>query len=368
MSNRGFGTVRAALRFTIFASAIALSPAGCISPPPSKQDVHNNWEQQRAALKTELASAELKRGRSDSALQLAQEALGLSPQNPANVELLARTYLAKGDFASARSLLEAARPMHPTAANLAYLLGAVYERERNWALAGASHAEACRIDPAKLEYRIAWAQSLAHGGDSAAAVATMREVEAEFRDQPAYFLTLAEIQRRAGDLGGACDAYRGALQLGYDSPATREALGLCLYWLGRYDEALAHLEPLARSGRELSGALSSAYAGSLLGTHDAARAESWLTVQTRKRLDDAGLWMLLAQARLELDRPSDAVDAARFATRMQPQSVDAWCTLGEALLRGGHRADARDATYRALTIKPDCAEALLLADALRGDE
>lgn len=367
MTIRGAATFRSGRPRPRLGLLLPLSAAllgGC-SQAPTRQEIKVAWEQQRAALKYELASNELKEGRTEKALQLAQEAVGLSPNDAGNVELLARTYLAKGDFPAARGLLEAARELHPGAAALAYLLGAVYERERNWPQAIAAYASAARNQPDNLDFCIAWSQAQAQWGDAEGAVRTLSESETRFRDQPAFHLARAEILRRAGQLEPACAAYRAALGLGYESAAVRESLGLCLYWLGRYEEVIAYLDPLTRGAAAPSAAVCSAYAGSLLALRQAARAEAWLTEQSHTRLDEPAIWLLLAQARLQLGNPRTAVDAARYATRLRPESADGWCLLALAQHSAGRPDEARAAVRRALDLQPAHEEALLLAERLR---
>jgi stress-induced-phosphoprotein 1 len=61
---------------------------------------------------------------------------------------------------------------------------------------------------------------------------------------------VAEGNRRyaAGDFAGAADAYAEALARGDTSAVLRYNLGTALLRLGRYDEALPHLEAAAREG------------------------------------------------------------------------------------------------------------------------
>lgn len=64
---------------------------------------------------------------------------------------------------------------------------------------------------------------------------------------------VAEGNRRyaAGDYAGAADAYAEALARGDTSAVLRYNLGTTLLRLGRYDEALPHLEAAAREGSPL---------------------------------------------------------------------------------------------------------------------
>ena len=97
-----------------------------------KQEARLAWDAQRAALKYEQANADLYRGRVGDAIHLAGEAVALSPTQPAHGELLARAYIAHGDHNAARRVLETLRESHPEFAEAAYLLGTIFERQRDW--------------------------------------------------------------------------------------------------------------------------------------------------------------------------------------------------------------------------------------------
>ncbi|MBK8914927.1 MAG: tetratricopeptide repeat protein [Phycisphaerales bacterium] len=359
---------------------------GC-SQAPDRQEIRSDWDQQRASLKYELASSELRRGRTDSALQLAHEALGLSPSDARHLELLARTYLSRADFPSARRLLEPARTLHPRDAGIAYLLGTVYERERNWDAAIITYGDAAALDPSRLEHCLALAQARAQSGDAERAWQTLLAGKARFRDQPAWHIARAELALREGRLSGAAEAFRDAQRLGHESREIRAALGLCLYWLERYEEALVQLEPLARSmvqdgwatgsnaaaaESKASGgigpdALIGALAGSLIAIGESQRAEGLLTRATQTRSGDAGLWTLLATARLDTGRAAAAVDAARFATRIDPRCVEAWCVLVAALQADDRVGEAREALRAVRGIAPDDPDVVMLEHALAGE-
>ena len=130
-------TIAAAGMVALLTALGACQSAG----PTAKERAQQSWNDQRAALKYELASAELVTGRVNKALSLAREAIGLSPEQPGHAELLARVYMAKGDFAAARNVLLRVQARNPEFAPAAYRLGAVYEREQRWPRAIEAYGE-----------------------------------------------------------------------------------------------------------------------------------------------------------------------------------------------------------------------------------
>ncbi|MGD9497457.1 MAG: tetratricopeptide repeat protein [Armatimonadota bacterium] len=69
--------------------------------------------------------------------------------------------------------------------------------------------------------------------------------------------------------------------------------------------------------------------------------------------DDADAWSVLAGAYFELEDYPRALEAARRAAELKPQSARNWCNLGMVLRRTGRLYEAEKAQYRALTIDSD---------------
>lgn len=68
--------------------------------------------------------------------------------------------------------------------------------------------------------------------------------------------------------------------------------------------------------------------------------------------EDASAWSVIAGAYFELDDLPHALEAARRATELRPESARNWCNLGMILRRLGDLREAEKAQYRALTIEP----------------
>lgn len=366
-SNRRF----APLPRGLLAGMLALA-GGCAAPgPTAREAAETGWNQQRAKLKYELASAELKKGRTSEALTLAQGAVGLSPHDPAHAELLARVYMAKGDFAAARDVLLAVRRSAPGTANAAYVLGTIYEREQRWADAIREFETAASLRPELLSCRLALAAALAQSGAAASAIAALPEADERFGGEPAYHAARAEVYRRLGQLEAACAAYQRALQLGGRDLATRQALGLCLYWLGRHAESLPYLDAVARAELDIDPAAMTAYAGALLATSQPDSAAEWLERFTTSRPELGELWLLLAQARLAIHDVPGAVQAGARALTLLPRSGEALGVVAAVRLAAGDVAGAETCVAQALAIEPADADALLLRGRIgeeRGDK
>ncbi|MGE3182279.1 MAG: tetratricopeptide repeat protein, partial [Phycisphaerae bacterium] len=340
-------------------SAVVLSllmlTLGCQSTGPTKrEEIAAGWDQHRAAMKYELAHAELKQGNPSKARPLAQEAVALNPKEPANHELLAKTYIANGDFRAAEQILVTLLVDHPEADGALFLLGTIHEREQEWDLAMDDYRRAISVNDEKLEYLIALAQVQAQSGDSGAAVATMASKSAAFSTDPKYYLAQAELYREASDIKQAITAYKSALRMGCDDPAARAALGQCLHWDGAHEAALEYLTAAIRGIDAPSAALLSAYVGCLLQLDRADEAVSWFQRnQKRAMADSAPLQLLYAQALTQTEDFKAAIRAARKAQSIDPGYADAYLYEGGLLAREEKKSDALAAVEKSLRLQPN---------------
>ncbi|MCK6481058.1 MAG: tetratricopeptide repeat protein [Planctomycetes bacterium] len=72
---------------------------------------------------------------------------------------------------------------------------------------------------------------------------------------------------------------------------------------------------------------------------------------------DAAAWSAVADAQLALNRPREAMLAARAAVGMDPEDADAWSRLGAACTAAGLAPEAVDACKRVVKLRPKSARA-----------
>lgn len=339
---------------------LLLIATGCATSEPTIQaEAQQRWDEYRAAVKFELASEKLRGGDPERAIVLAREAGALSPNRPEHAELLAKGYMARGDFSSARRVLDAACRAFSEHGDLHYLMGIVHQRDRDWPGASTAFAAAVSADPTQLDYHIALAQAAAWS-DSAQAIDRLASQAERFDFEALFHLALAELKRDAGDVAGACLAYDRAMALGADDHDTRESIAMCLYQLGRFHRARELLAPLVSALPDAASPLLLPYARCLMETGALRLALTTLERFVDRRPDQAAVWLLLAEARAESGGLEQAVTAANRAATLEPGSADAQLLLTALRLAVGDPAQAVASAGSALEADPKSTEAYVL--------
>jgi tetratricopeptide (TPR) repeat protein len=167
-----------------------------------------------------------------------------------------------------------------------------------------------------------------------------------------YLTALGNVLARKGDLGGARAKIDAALKSDPASAVAHTALGLLL--AGKREtaaKARVELEAALKTKPDHAPALV-ALGQIELGEGDAAGAASHLEAALRAG-DDVPALVLLGKARLQQQRPAEAVEQLRRAADLDPRNADALGTLGQALLAMGKADEAERALRAAAQLHSD---------------
>ncbi|MFQ3631525.1 tetratricopeptide repeat protein [Roseiflexus sp.] len=316
------------------------------------------------------------------AVSLAQRTVELAPNDAAHHTRLGELLLEAGNLAQAEQALQhalhlvndadGAEERNQRIARIYELLCRARIRASDWEQA-VSHARAC-VDcaPGNSTYRALLADALEGSGNLAAAVAELESAAAAEPDRVDWQQRLGQFLYRIGDYAGALNALRRAVA-GSGAAEDYYALGMCLRALDnlpaaaealeqalrlrpdsavwRVELALVHLErgwhgeALAELNQAVTLApdlpdVRRARARALIaiGQIDSARAD--LVEALRRDARDAESYALLAETLLALGRATQALDSARRAVALQPDSPQYRRVLAQALRAGDQRAEA----------------------------
>ena len=204
------------------------------------------------------------------------------------------------------------------------------------------------------------ASALAKAGRFDEAARRYRELLEILPDHVPARKDLARIESRdgdalaaSGDLPGAIELYRKALERDPDLSSARERLGMALFQLGRFQEALPELDAAFQTGPSDPGA-ANAYALLLTDAGRDGEALAALETAVSRFPDDVGVLHNLARLLATRLPPGREEEAVAFAERVvertggnDPRALD---TLALALGRRGSIEESRRAFERAIRL------------------
>jgi Flp pilus assembly protein TadD len=286
---------------------------------------------------------DLRANRTAAALAALERAAAFAPREPRVWLAMAEARLRSGDRQRAESAVEQALKLAPGESMVRQAAAMFRSRLALEASAGdrARHlAEAVRLDPARLPYRLAYAQALLDRRSEKEAEAALRLVTpappvAEFH----RLLGLALYAQ--GRSEEALDEFLAAIDLAPREPAHYASIETLLPAPDSRRKAVRdRLEAYRRTAAD------DPLGPFLLGLDDLGRAEGlWEEAMAR----DAGFWpALFALHRLAVER-GDLKAAQQLLERLvelQPQYAPAWYALAQIHARNGNREAARSARAR----------------------
>jgi Flp pilus assembly protein TadD len=269
-----------------------------------------------AALLAQAAAA-LRQGHPQAALDLAAQALGHAPNDPALHDVSGRALKSLGRLAEAEDALRRAVALAPAAFGPLFNLGNVLLARENYAEAAQTYRNALRIDANFPGAHNNLGQALQRLGRFAEAAAAFREAVRLAPNAAELRINLAGALQLQGEWHEAATAWAEAMRLAPTNPDAVSGHAQALRVLRRHTEALAAYQALSR----------------LKPGDIAAQTE-------------------LAGAYQRLGRFDDAAAVARTLVRENPDNPQALCTLGGTLRVAGHLAESARVLEQAMRLAP----------------
>ncbi len=272
-------------------------------------------------------------GRLREAAQCYQQALHHAPGHAQAWHLLGLISAQTGDTDRALIQIERAVAIAPDLAEAHYNLGNI-------------HRQAGRLDAACAAWRTAIA---------AATIAT--KVSPDHAFQAKVHGNLGATLRVLGDIPGAIDACRRAVQLAPDSVAAQYNLGCVLHHAGQIDEAVSVYRTVVQRQPDHADAQSNLGQALLkLGHSDQALVALQAAHSLAPGPETA---VALGDCLLRLGAFAQALTVANYAMRIAPECAAAWHLSGQVHRESGQGASALAAFARAHALDPANADTVV---------
>jgi tetratricopeptide (TPR) repeat protein len=277
----------------------------------------------------ELARLMLQTGRTDEAVALLEEAARKTPDLAVHEELV-RSYLAKSDFASARSAAEELEKSHPDAATPHYLAGMAARGANKLDDAQNEFERALAMQPRALEVLSALARLELARGRSAQAIELVKHSAEQDASNAYSWNLLGEIYLTGQNFAAANDALTRAIRLmpqwwvPYRNLAlTRTAANDVAGAIAQYDAAIR----LAPSESGLAIELAALYEKQGRIDEAIASYDAWHKENPRAQNVSNNLAMLLVTYRSDrasLDRARELTQSFDSSTEAALLDTDGW--------------------------------------------
>jgi tetratricopeptide (TPR) repeat protein len=251
---------------------------------------------------------------------------------------------------AAAACLENASRLLPSEARWPYLLGSLFEHEREIERARLAYERALRLDPDYLVTvlrlgRIYELSGLEEAADRAFKEALQRDPGSAFAHAG-----LARLANDAGRFEEAVAAWERALALQPQATALHYSVALAYRELGRFDEAREHLSQRGENKVQFQD-----------------------PITDEVKLRAGGALAFLAARALEAGETEVGIERLRQAVAASPSSARIWGRLGDALADEGRFEEAVDPLQRAIELQPDSvpllvSSARVLVELGRGSE
>lgn len=282
--------VLALLSGTVFLAGCGNMNSPLITKHNSKDrrgEAHERWDNVRGEVKLRLAKQHLDAGRLEDAEKVLDQAAGVTPKEPQVFVLLARLRLEQGRLAEARQAIGSARALNADDAEIHYLAGMIAQRYGEVEPAVEAYQSALLRMPNNANYLLAVGESLVAVGRDIDALELIERRAGDFDSNAPIQMLAARICRLVGLRNTAVEHAREALRITPDDPFVIADVAELMLWAGRYQDAIATLQPVTERATNNQ-------------SHAVASPQYSVT---------PGMRRCLASAYLAINKPADAMRA-----------------------------------------------------------
>jgi tetratricopeptide (TPR) repeat protein len=294
-------------------------------------------------------------GKLDDAADVCREILGIQPNHPEAVHLLAMLHYQFQEYTLASSYIEKALQLDPNDCYAYFLLGNIFQEQGNLEKAETLFQKTTELNPsfADAYYNLA---IILEKTDQ------LEKALISYRKALALNPSLADVHNNLGNLllkmkrfDEAVTYLGNALQLNPDYVLAFNNMGMALKGQGHLDEAILHF----RKAIELNPAFADAHYNLAIVLKEENKIDEAITyfqraVELNPAFADAHY--NLAIVLKEENKIDEAITYFQRAVELNPAFADAYCNLAIIFEESGLINDALSYYHKALQIVPDDAE------------
>ena len=331
------------LRKTIIAvaSVVLLVCAGCESHEQSRKVAKQRWDKTTAKMKLALAQQQVDTGDYEKAAATIQQCLTADPENSQAHLLYGKLLLAKGRCDEAIEQLNRAVELDGEAAESWYWLGIAAEENRDYQKAYEHYRKALWLEPLNVDYILAVAEMQVADNNYEAAMHLLTQKMLAIPREVSLKVAVADLMLRQNNIEEAIRLYEQVVLL-TDDRDIAESLGYCYMLDERWDKAAEIFEKLA-----------SAYKG-------ATTLQKEREIQTQQEQKSKALLQLLAICNMNAKQYGRAISCYSKLAAEDRESAQFWLHMGQAALGAGAAEKALMCGQKALALRPDYADAIVL--------
>jgi tetratricopeptide (TPR) repeat protein len=314
-----------------------------------KQEMKAKWQKTSLEMKLSAAMGQFDSGQYKSAEAIAIECISSDFNLPDAHLLLGKVKLVQGDFARAKKSLETYINLRQDSDEGSFLLGLACERLNDSIAAFNWYQKALELSPGNTDYVIAMGKMYAAQNKFAEAENLYQEKIATNPGDVDLKMAAGQMYLAAGQNDKAVGFYEQAQLTVPDNTELLEALGSCYILTGNWQKAHDIHKQLyqrctdstVRNGYLKIMALSATNSG------DYGSAMKYYSQLTAQNKADAQLWFLMGQAALGADLPRQALICSKKALSLKPDMAEAYLLSGSANYKSGSYSQAIDDFHRA---------------------
>jgi len=305
------------------------------------------------------AAVQFQQGNSNSAIELAQQALSFEPNNISAIAVLTQIHKTENPALALEVIAEGISQQSDSAA-LQLMRIAVFEANNNVAEATAAYDELLISHPDNLYYHYRYVTLLEANQQHDQAAALIRSIAQAKPDKVQLKLWLVQYLVNHQDVTAAESTLREYIAQSPEQADLQMGLGSILLAQNRGNEAREHYLALVSNQEETDLAQRSrmALAQLELRQGESEAAKVWLEEVLELEPENPDALLIQAAEELRGQNYTDAVGKARTVLRNRPESVPALGLLAEAHLRSNSIDLARDNFQQIIALEPQNSIAL----------